>query len=232
MYSLKNRLTRNLIINLVIVMTVLLVIMYFSMQQLLQGYTLTRLQHDAESLISVIERDQDQRWRVDPTRMSTVYDRVKSGHYYQVNFDNQEIRSRSLFDEHFPLPEEAEQESGHYVTEGPWQETWLVWRQQITKNDAPIRVWVAEDIGPVDQRLLRYTGYAILLILAATVLLILLQQRTLRHSFEIFEWLRQNLATIRHHETEQAGVQVPREIMPLVDEIEKLVNQLLNRISR
>ncbi|MDH3222007.1 MAG: sensor histidine kinase, partial [Gammaproteobacteria bacterium] len=169
---------------------------------------------------------------VDPTRMSTVYDRVKSGHYYQVNFDNQEIRSRSLFDEHFPLPEEAEQESGHYVTEGPWQETWLVWRQQITKNDAPIRVWVAEDIGPVDQRLLRYTGYAILLILAATVLLILLQQRTLRHSFEIFEWLRQNLATIRHHETEQAGVQVPREIMPLVDEIEKLVNQLLNRISR
>ncbi|MDH3221907.1 MAG: sensor histidine kinase, partial [Gammaproteobacteria bacterium] len=104
MYSLKNRLTRNLIINLVIVMTVLLVIMYFSMQQLLQGYTLTRLQHDAESLISVIERDQDQRWRVDPTRMSTVYDRVKSGHYYQVNFDNQEIRSRSLFDEHFPLP--------------------------------------------------------------------------------------------------------------------------------
>ncbi|MDH3450506.1 MAG: ATP-binding protein, partial [Gammaproteobacteria bacterium] len=47
-----------------------------------------------------------------------------------------------------------------------------------------------------------------------------------------FEWLRQNLATIRHHETEQAGVQVPREIMPLVDEIEKLVNQLRNRIGR
>jgi len=232
MYSLKNRLTRNLIVNLVIVMTALLVIMYFSMQQLLQGYALTRLQHDAESLISVIERDQDQRWRVDPTRMSTVYDRVKSGHYYQVNFDNQEIRSRSLFDEHFPLPEEAVQEPGHYLTAGPWQQTWLVWRQQITKNDAPIRVWVAEDIGPMGQRLLRYTGYAILLVLAATVLLILLQQRTLRHSFEIFEWLRQNLATIRHHETEKAGVQVPREIMPLVDEIEKLVNQLRNRISR
>jgi signal transduction histidine kinase len=232
MYSLKNRLTRNLIINMLVVMSALLVMMYFSMQQLLQDYALTRLQHDAESLISAIEQDQNQAWRVDPTRMSTVYDRVKSGHYYRIDIDNQRIRSRSLFDEDFPVAESFAATSGHYVVDGPWQETWLVWYQQVSKNGQLLGIRVAEDLRPVADKLLQYTEYLALLILFTTLILIFLQQRTLAHSFRIFEWLRQNLATIRHKETDKSGVPVPREIKPLVTEIEALVDQLRNRINR
>ena len=216
----------------VIVMSVLLVVMYFSMRQLLQDYALTRLQHDAESLISVIEQDPDRRWRIDSTRISTVYDRVKSGHYYRIIVADQVIRSRSLFDENFALPTEAATLPGHYVTDGPWQQTWLVWHQQVEKNGQPIQIWVAEDISPIAQQLLQYFEYAVVLILIATILLIYLQQRTLRQSFQVFEWLRRNLTTIRHKAAEENGMPVPGEIMPLVDEIEKLVDQLRNRIIR
>lgn len=232
MYSLRNRLTRNLTINMLFVMSSLLVVMYFSMQQLLQDYALTRLRHDAESLISAIQQDQNQRWRVNPARMSTVYDRVKSGHYYRIEVDNQRIRSRSLFDESFPASENAAVTSGHYVLDGPWQETWLIWHQQVSKNGHSFNIRVAEDIRPVARKLLQYTEYLALLILLATLMLIFLQQRTLRQAFQIFEWLRQNLAAIRHKETDNSGVPVPREIKPLVDEIEALVEQLRNRINR
>ena len=57
MYSLKKRIARNLSLNLLAVMIGLLIAMYLFAQQLLHDYILTHLQHDAESLVSVIYQD-------------------------------------------------------------------------------------------------------------------------------------------------------------------------------
>jgi len=232
MYSLKNTITRNLIINMLLVMSGLLIIMYFSMQQILQDYVLTRLQHDSESLISVIQQGEDKKWRVNVRQMSTVYNRVKSGHYYRVNVNDQIITSRSLFDTRFPVSDSPSGLSGSYVVEGPGQETWLIWFQRVNKKGRAINIWVAEDIKPVQRKLLEYSVYAVLLVLLTTILLIFLQTYTLQQSFRVFEILRQNLSTIRHKETEKSGLDLPEEIVPLVREIESLVDQLRNRIER
>ncbi len=216
----------------VVVMSALLIIMYFFMQQLLQDYVLTRLQHDAESLISALEKNPDRRWHVSPGRMSALYDRVKSGHYYQVQIDSRVILSRSLFDADFPEPTSAPGFVGHYLAPGPAHETWLLWVQQVYKGDQSIRIQVAEDIEPIRQQLLEYTILALALVLVVTALLIYLQQRTISRSFYIFEWLRQNLSLIRHRETQQSGLKIPDEIVPLVSEIEKLVVHLSQRIDR
>ncbi len=232
MYSLKNKITRNLTINMIIVMSVLLIIMYFFMQQLLRDYVLTRLVHDAESLISAVEQDPDQRWQVMPGRMSAVYDRVRSGHYYRVSVDGQNLVSRSLFDTDIPSTAGNAEFAGHYLTPGPGDESWLVWVQQIRKNGQAISIWVAEDIEPIQQQLRRYTFYALALVLLVTMLLIYLQQRILGQSFYIFTWLRQNLSSLRQRKAQQADLQIPLEIAPLVGEIEKLVDHLRNRIER
>ncbi|MDC1287548.1 sensor histidine kinase [Gammaproteobacteria bacterium] len=232
MYSLKNKITRNLTINMVIVMSVLLIVMYFFMQQLLRNYVLTRLVSDAESLISAIEQDPDQRWQVMPGRMSAVYDRVRSGHYYQVSVDGQDLVSRSLFDTEIPSTAGDASFSGHFLTPGPGSETWLVWVQQVRKNRQVIDIWVVEDIAPIQQQLRQYTFYALALVLLVTAILIYLQQRILGQSFYIFTWLRENLPSIRHRKAQQSGLQIPLEITPLVAEIEKLVDHLRNRIER
>ncbi len=232
MYGLKNRITRNLTINLVAVMAALLIVMYFFTQQLLHGYILTRLQHDAESLASVIRLNANQQWQLDPGQMSTVYNRVRSGHYYYISVNGQRIRSRSLFDVEFPGVGTDESPAGDYLVDGPGDERWLVWRQQFKKQRDSITVWVAEDIAPIRNELILNTGYMALLIVVMAVLLFYLQQRTLRDAFRIFEWLRQNLASIRHRETEKSGVEIPSEIAPLVTEIEKLVEHLSHRIQR
>ncbi len=213
-------------------MSALLIIMYFLMQQLLQDYVLTRLQHDAESLISVLEKDTTESWRVIPGSMSTVYDRVRSGHYYQVIVDSQVITSRSLFDADFPSPVNDSTSSGNSIVLDSGTETLLLWVQQINRNGQDIEVHMAEDIGPIRLQLLEHTVLTLALVLVVTAILIYLQQRTISQSFFIFEWLRQNLSSIRHQEYENSGMDLPNEIAPLIAEIENLVEHLHQRIDR
>ncbi len=232
MYALKHRITRNLTVNMTVVMSLLLIVMYFFMQQLLQDYVLTRLRHDAESLISVLEKDATQGWQVTPGRMSTVYNRVRSGHYYQVIVANQVVTSRSLFDTEFPaIASDATTADRKLVLE-LGSETWLLWVQRVEKHGQVIEIRMVEDITPIQQQLLEYTMLALVLVLLVTAILIYLQQRTISRSFLIFEWLRQNLSSIRHRETQNADIDLPLEISPLITEIENLVEHLQQRIDR
>jgi signal transduction histidine kinase len=163
--------------------------------------------------------------------MSAVYNRVKSGHYYLVRSNGQEITSRSLFDAQFPGTDNSVPQS-YYTAGGPGQETWLVWYQQVNKNNHTLDIWIAENIQPFERQLLTYTGYALVLVTLITAILIFLQQRTLHKSFQVFEALRSNLIKIRMQQTEKSGINPPQEIMPLIHEIESLVTQLKNRIER
>jgi len=232
MYSLRKRIARNLSLNLLVVMIGLLIAMYFFVQQLLHDYILTHLQHDAESIALVIYQDPAQGWKIDPDRMSTVYNRVRSGHYFYVAVDQQVIISRSLFDADFPGIQEIQPPGRDYQADGPGDERWLVWHQTVTKNGQAIRIWVAEDIAPFQNRLLRYSAVIAGLVVVVAVLLFFLQQRTLRQAFGVFDWLRMNLAAIRHMESKPAGVSMPLEVIPLVTEIEKLAEHLGQRIVR
>ncbi len=216
----------------VLVMSGLSVIIYFGMQQILQDYVLTRLQDDSESLISAVSQDSNLDWNVNPSQMSKFYNRVKSGHYYHLAVDSQTISSRSLFDVTMPEPVGNLSNPGYYLADGPGQEIWLIWYQQVSKNNQLISIRVAEDITPLRRQLLQYTIYVVILMVITTTMLIYLQRRTLQHSFAVFEMLRQNITSIRHKETEKIGISLPGEVIPLVNEIEILVDQLRNRISR
>jgi signal transduction histidine kinase len=231
MYSLRKKLTRNLIVNMLFVMLTLLILLYFSTRHILIDYVSTRLQHDSDSLITAIRIDAWGNWQVDPRRVSTIYNRVKSGHYYQIKANNREATSRSLFDTD-PPNLQAMDAGSYQIIDGPFDETWLVWYHQVSKGGFEFDIWVSEDISPIQQGLLRYTMYALLLVLFTTAALIYLQQQTLRKSFLVFEELRRNLEKVRLHQIESSGIEPPQEIMPLIEEIERLVNTLKNRIDR
>ncbi len=216
----------------VVVMSLLLFVMYFFMQQLLQDYVLSRLRHDAESLISVLEKDATKGWRVTPGHMSTVYSRVRSGHYYQIIIANQVITSRSLFDTEFPSIASDATTADHSLVLDLGSETWLLWVQRVNKHGQVIEIRMVEDIWPVQQQLLEYTLLALVLVLLVTAILIYLQQRTISRSFLVFEWLRQNLSSIRHREAQNDGINLPHEVAPLISEIENLVEHLQQRIDR
>ena len=215
----------------VLLMLLILLMLYVFMQQLVKQQLLTRLQHDADSLITVLVK-KDGQWIIDPTHISTVYNRVRSGHYYVVKTPGQTIRSRSLFDFTIKVPALVEGDHRSYRIEGAGDKTWLVWQQKIEKEGQPFNIWVAEDITPVQMLMLRFSLIAILLILLISILFIAIQQKILNRSFAVFDALRSNLQSIRHGEAESADLPLPVEIAPLVEEIEILVKQLRQRIQR
>ncbi len=215
-----------------LVMIVMLFTLNIFIQQLVKEQVLTRLQHDAESLVSIIQQDSEKYWSVNPAQISTVYNRVRSGHYYMVNTPQQTIRSRSLFDFEAAIPDTENKKSISYEIKGAGEETWLVWQQIIQKNNQPLLIWVAEDIASFQQQLMKFSLIIIFLVIIFSFIFIYLQQRILNKAFHIFDVLRSNLQSVRHGETKNAGTLVPVEISPLVDEIEILVEQLRLRIQR
>ncbi len=216
----------------ILVIMVMLFTLNIFIQQLVKEQVLTRLQHDAESLVSIIQQDSDYNWIINPAQISTVYNRVRSGHYYMVNTPQQTIRSRSLFDFEAIIPDTENKKSTSYEIKGAGEEIWLVWQQVIQKRNQPLLIWVAEDIAPFQQQLIKFSLIIILLVIIFGFVLIYLQQRILNKAFHVFDILRSNLQSVRHGETEKAGTQVPVEISPLVEEIEMLVEQLRLRIQR
>ena len=232
MYSLKKQLNKSLIVNLILVMLVMLVMLNIFIQQLVKEQVVTRLQHDAESLVTIIQPGEENSWKINPAHISTVYNRVRSGHYYVVKTDDVTLRSRSLFDFEPTIQIlNIEQSSAHQM-HGAGEENWLVWQQNIHKNGHQFQIWVAEDIAPFQQQLIKFSVIAVFLVTLVGSLLVYLQQKILNKAFRVFDTLRSNLQAIRHGETENTGTQVPVEISPLVSEIEMLVEQLKQRIQR
>jgi len=215
----------------VVLMLLILLVLYVFMQQLVRQQVVTRLRHDAESLITVLVK-KDGQWIIDPTHISTVYNRVRSGHYYAVKTPHRIIRSRSLFDFNIKIPDLVEGGQRIYRIEGAGDKSWLVWQQKIKKDGQVFNIWVAEDITPAQVLMLRFSLIAILLILVISVVFIVIQQKILNRSFLVFDALRNNLQSIRHGEAESADLPLPIEIAPLVNEIEMLVSQLKQRIQR
>ena len=213
-------------------MVVMLFTLNIFIQQLVKEQVLTRLQHDAESLVSIIQQDSENNLSINPAQISTVYNRVRSGHYYMINTPQQIIRSRSLFDFEVVIPDSENKKSISYEIKGAGEEIWLVWQQVIHKKNQPLLIWVAEDIAPFQQQLIKFSLIIVLLVIIFGFVLIYLQQRILNKAFHVFDVLRSNLQSVRYEETEKAGTQVPVEISPLVEEIEMLVEQLRLRIQR
>ncbi len=232
MYSLKSKLNKSLILNMLLIMLVMLVILNIFIQRLVMEQVLTRLQHDAESLVSIIGQTVNQQWEVNPAHISTVYNRVRSGHYYVVKTSNQIIRSRSLFDYEVAIDVLKGGASSSYQMDGAGNEHWLVWQQNIQKNSEQFQVWIAEDITGLQQQLMRFSIFAILLVIVFSVALIYMQQKILNRAFAVFDLLRSNLQAIRYGDAEKTATLVPLEILPLATEIEMLVEQLKQRIQR
>ena len=231
MVSVKKRLRKSLLWQMLLLMLLVLLMLYVFMQQLVKEQFLTRLQHDAESLITVLLR-KDEGWILDPTHTSTVYNRVRSGHYYIIKTPDKVIRSRSLFDFEVDIPKLDKQQSRSYRMVGAGGETWLVWQQAIQKEGQKFELWVAEDISPVQRLLLHFSVIAVVLIIAISLLFIVIQQKILDRTFAVFDALRNNLQSIRQGDAESADLPLPQEISPLVREIELLVSQLKQRIQR
>jgi signal transduction histidine kinase len=230
-YSLKGYLTRNLLITLTFAMMVLLYFLYQGIQVLTQDFVASRLQHDADSLISALEKSPEDTWSLTADRLPNVYHRVNSGHYFAIQIGTKTLRSRSLFDHKVSIPTLKAGEQQH-ATQFVGQEHWLIFSQAIIKNDQLVILWITEDISSLEETQVHFLAFASAAVLFTIVMLLLAQYQLLKRGFKPLEQMPEVIRQMRTQGQEINPTNVPSEISPLIEEIDRLVNQLGQRVQR
>lgn len=241
MKSLRHYLQRRWLASLLLIMLPLLVLADLGVRQLTAHSVLSRLQHDTEGLIAALQFRANGDWQIDEAQLSGVFRRVYSGHYFAVyDQHGKVVRSRSLWDRDAAQIPPLQQGSRHWTASyqgGEQQaELWLNLAITTEVNEQPFMIWVAEDVAPLRQLLNQYRMLAITLVAAALLLLMLIQRLQLRRAFAQLQPLQQALQQLRNGERQQLNqanqAAYPDEVQPLADEIDRLLQQLQQRVSR
>ncbi|MBQ0756712.1 MAG: sensor histidine kinase [Amphritea sp.] len=230
--SIRNQLSRSLIIALCVTMGALLVVINWGVGQISQEYILSRLKHDAESIVAALEQDPlSQSWQLSPRGASNVYQRALSGHYYLLSGPDIEIRSRSLWDYPVSFDRLTKGQENSFQMPGANDQHWLVWQQAFSKNDTLFTLTIIEDSAPLDALKWRYTLWAILVVALGATALFFMQQWSLTRNFRYLDSVRKKIQAFRYSEEKPDLSGMPSELAPLADDIDKLLQQLKQRVS-
>lgn len=217
--SLEGKIRRQLLLALLLVMAGLLLLLHISVSHLTQNFVLSRLAHDAESLIATLERGADGQWQLNETALPQVYQRVHSGHYYLLRSQGVNLRSRSLWDLDPPTRMMPVGASRSELKPGVGEQQWLIREQGFSKQGQDFSLWIAEDIADLRQEQRKFEAALLLLLALSLPLLLILQRRVLRSGFARLEPLRQSLARQQAGAEVEFPTDIPQEVVPLVETI-------------
>ena len=233
MNSIQTRLNSGLALSLIVVFVILGIGMSVSFRMLTEGYIMSRLEHDAEGMLSALQlRPRSRAPELRTDRLDPVYQRVFSGHYFRIDIDGQTLRSRSLWDEDLAVPAVAIGASARLRLPGPEQQMLLTYVASYRKAGSDIRIAVAEDLSPIRAEVRRFQLRYALFGLVALVLLLFLQRTILRRGLAPLTTTRQELSELERGERTQLSDNMPREVRPLVVQINQLLATLQQRLQR
>lgn len=233
MRSIEARLNGGLALSLILVFVLLGIGMSVSFRVLAENYILARLEHDAESLLTaLIVRSGGESSGLRGDRLNPVYQRAYSGHYYRIEVAGQVLRSRSLWDRDLELPAVGVGETRALRLNGPEDQLLLARVAAYRKAGEDIIIVVAEDLSPirdeVRQAQLRYVLFGVV----ALVLLLLSQRAILRRGLRPLARTGDELDALERGERRELAEAVPREVLPLVRKINRLLATLQQRLQR
>lgn len=189
----------------------------------LRQYTHEQLQQQAQGLLFSLVRDDDDELVVNLRHHDAQYLQPFSGHYFIIQIDGEEFRSRSLWDFMWP----QQDASMNSLLPGPGQQQLLSYQTSYQLDGSEVIVTVAEDYQPVLDRFyrLRNKGLA-----GGTLMLLLIglwQWRLIRRALTPLEQTRRQLQELESGQRQQLDEGLPDELQPLVRQF----NQLLTRID-
>ncbi|MCQ8103866.1 sensor histidine kinase [Methylomonas sp. SURF-2] len=191
-----------------------------------------RLADDGYSLMETLAAGEDDSVTFNGLRISSVYSRPLSGHYYQIKVDARVYPSPSLLD--FPLQTMAmgPEQSRIYHLSGPEQRPLLVLGLGMVRYGHRINISVAEDLSAVDHDItairMAYFGLSLTILLCALLLLGWDIRRSLLPVISVGGELEQ----VSSGRRQRIDPDVPAEIVPLVLEINRLLELVVRRLRQ
>ena len=231
--SLQLRLGLGLLLSLILVFIMLWFLISHSIRTLTEGYVLSHLQHDVETLLSTVQFDEKNRPRLDASKLDVIYQRPFSGHYYQINqTETAPLRSRSLWDQTLEFDPPATGQSLKRHITGPERQPLLLYAASYAKAGIKITIAVAEDLSPIEHDVQRFQNYFALTALLAFLVLLTLQHWLLKRSFQPLKKLHAEVQELERGNIDKLSQNVPSEIKPLVTEVNHLLSLMAERLQR
>ncbi|WP_250655892.1 ATP-binding protein [Alkalimarinus coralli] len=232
--SLQGKLGTGLLLSLITAFIALWGFVSISIRYLTEDYIYTRLAHDAETLLAAIVKGSPE-FEVESSRLGAVYQQPFSGHYFEIIYDGQVIRSRSLWDQSLDVTidqtDQAYQETRLYQT-GPQQQPLLVLVSHFVKQQQPITIIIAEDFSPVEVAIGVFQVRLSIIIAVILLVLIVIQAWVMRRGLKPITQLQDDLKALENGHIHRLETSVPRELTPLVTEINHLHTRLDARLKR
>ena len=193
----------------------------------LRDYLSTDLQRETDALLAALTPAPTGLY-LDLRRVSPDYQRPFSGRYFVVQ-TSERWRSRSLWDQRLPLDAE---DLHNTLVPGPAGQQLLVRSGTFDKLGEPVRISVAMDYQPLLQAFEQARLWLWGLGGVAVLVSLLIQQGLLRRALRPLHRARDELAEWHAGQRLVLSDDVPQELLPLVQEVNRLGAQVEQIIQR
>lgn len=230
MKSLEKQLSTSLGFSLVVIFGFFWWASMTAIHVLTEDYVVTRLEHDTETIIKHLQF-KDNRWYLEQ-EISPIYSQLNSGHYFIVKTPHNSLTSKSL--SKFNLQAQViNKGTDIYETAGPDNQTVLVLVTQLTKNQQPISVWVAEDHAPIQHSLFIFDIIFGLFSLLIMVTIFGLQRYWLKRGFNQLKPLETALCNLQDDYRLNININdYPSEISTLITNLNLAFNNATTQIEK
>lgn len=230
--SLKGRLSAGLAASLIVLLGLQWWVASWTIERLTTGQLLSRLAHDAETLLAGARFEADGTLVLDAAHVNAIYQRPFSGHYYHVIAGTQAVSSRSLWDGELAVAALAPGEAHTQRLAGPQRQPLLVWAGGYRRQERDLTIAVAEDLTVLRAGLRRFELTYGALSAAVLLTLLLVQRLIVGRGLAPVEAVRENLARLERGETARIEANAPAEIAPMIAELNRLLGTLDKRSRR
>ena len=229
MRSIQRRLSLGLVAIMLVIGLIMAQTSLWLFELGLQRYLESGLRNESENLLVAIVRG-PVGLQLDEQRLSGAYHRPFSGHYFRVDFADGHWRSRSLWDFELPKPQSPGLHANLEL--GETGQSLLVLTAEYRKFGQQFSISVAQDYTPVRQTFKRMQQIGMGLGLAALLLVLGLQRVTVRRALRPLNTVREQIFQLQQGQRSQLDDQVPRELEPLVDQINHLLAHTEDSLKR
>lgn len=187
------------------------------------------LREESEGLLIALVRGTDG-FQLDHARLNPRYQRAYSGHYFRIALPDRQWRSRSLWD---ASPEWPTQPGlAGKLIDGPQGQQLLAYKANYQRDGRLVTIHVAQDYTPIldSFRQVRWGGLG--LVGLALLVFLLLQRYAVKLAMRPLEDARQQIVQLQQGLRRQLDIHPPRELLPLVAQINHLLAHTDDTLKR
>jgi methyl-accepting chemotaxis protein len=204
-----------------------------AIRKVAQSQVLMHLEHDGSGLLSSLELRDDNALGLREIGVEEVYHQPMSGHYFVVFSDGKRaLASASLGNEALPAMAVPSGTTTVREVDGPNGQRVLTLSQGRRLQGHEISITVGEELATMNQEINRRSMAALGWILPLLIATVLVQNMTIRRELRPLAGVQNELQKLRHGELGRIEGDVPGEIRPLVDEVNRLLELMHRRLQQ